>query len=49
MQRQASGTSGPTTGSAAKSTVPPVPAEANLSLTALRYIVAVDTHRNFVR
>lgn len=25
------------------------PAELNLSLTALRYIVAVDTHRNFVR
>ena len=49
MQRQASGTSGPATGSAAKSTVPPVPAEANLSLTALRYIVAVDTHHNFVR
>ena len=49
IQRQASGTSGPATGSAAKSTVPPVPAEANLSLTALRYIVAVDTHRNFVR
>ena len=49
IQRQASGTSGPATGSAAKSSVPPVPAEANLSLTALRYIVAVDTHRNFVR
>ena len=49
IQRQASGTSGPATGSAAKSSVTPVPAEANLSLTALRYIVAVDTHRNFVR
>ena len=23
--------------------------DTNLSLTALRYIVAVDTHRNFVR